>query len=345
MATGYYVQDHQNPNTPAQYGWPRNRVSGVVGIHTAENNTCFNGPDRGDVDVADFIANRGDFGSYHVLVDADSINPLIHPYWSAWADTTNNAHAMSVSAAVAANDWLKMDVDRRRAVVINMAFGAAQLVQTAVDEGLLAVATPARRITAAEAISGSRAGFYGHGETNPGTRYDPGKDFDWNLFLTTYASAIRGEASVQDGSAQSTKKAGFLMALTDAQQKEVYDRIMGGLPAGAARTDKQIGNTPRLADSGDVYDIKQRLGQALDTSGGDVILRAIFEAAGKTTDDLRKFQAASNAENVKLLEALAKGSTAVNPAEIANQVIAAMGEGLAAEVVQELSTRLGKETK
>ncbi|MFJ7748722.1 hypothetical protein ACIQXM_02055 [Arthrobacter sp. NPDC097144] len=191
MATGYYLQDNPNPNA-GQYGWPRNRVSGVVGIHTAENNTCFNGPDPGDADVARFIAGRSDFGSYHVLVDADSVTPLVHPSWAAWADTTNNAHAMSVSAAVAANDWLAMEETRRRQVVINMAAAAAELVQTAVRDGLLDSPTPARRITPAEAIAGSRAGFYGHGETNPSTRYDPGKDFDWNLFLTTYAGYIGG---------------------------------------------------------------------------------------------------------------------------------------------------------
>ena len=186
MATGYYLQDNPNPNA-GQFGWPRSRVSGVVGIHTAENNTCFAGPDPGDADVARFIANRSDFGSYHTLVDSDSITPLVHPSWSAWADTTNNAHAMSVSAAVRANDWLQMEVNRRRQVVINMASAAAELVKTAVREGLLATPTPARRINSSEAVSGSRAGFYGHGETNPGTRYDPGKDFDWDLFLASYA--------------------------------------------------------------------------------------------------------------------------------------------------------------
>lgn len=109
----------------------------------------------------------------------------------------------------------------------------------------------------------------------------------------------------------------------------------------ARRTSKDIGNTPRLADSGDIYDLKQRQAKLLDTTGGDVILRAIFQAAGKTTEELVAFQKTANADNAKLLETLAKGnSTAVNPADIANQVISAMGEGLAAQVVQELSDRL-----
>lgn len=189
--TGYYLQDNPNPNA-AQFGWPRNRVSGVIGVHTAENNTCFNGPDRGDLDVAEFVSRRSDFGSYHSAADVDSWRRWVHPSYAAWADTTNNAHAMSVSAAVRANDWLAMAVDRRRAVVINLATAAADLALVAVRDGLLGAVPPARRISAAEAIAGTRPGFYGHGETNPGTRYDPGKDFDWDLFLATYAAAVGG---------------------------------------------------------------------------------------------------------------------------------------------------------
>lgn len=191
MATGYYLQD--NPNyTTAQYGWPRSQVSGVVGIHTAENNTDFDGADPGAEDVAGFISRRADHGSYHVLTDADSILPLIHPSWAAWADTTNNAHAMSVSGALQAARWHELSPARARQVVINMAAGAAGLVRTAVQGGLLAVPTPARRISAQEAKSGSRAGFYGHGETNPGTRYDPGAGFNWDLFLESYAQFMAG---------------------------------------------------------------------------------------------------------------------------------------------------------
>lgn len=191
MATGYYLHDNPNP-VAAQFGWLRTSVSGVIGVHTAENNTCFNGPDPGDRDVAGFISRRTDFGSYHTLVDVDSINQLIHPRWAAWADTTNNAHAMSVSAAVRANDWNALSPERRRAVHVNLGTAAAWLVKDALAAGLLGQAPPAQRITAQQAISGSRMGFYGHGETNPGTRYDPGKDFDWNLFLSSYSAAMGG---------------------------------------------------------------------------------------------------------------------------------------------------------
>ncbi len=187
----YYLQDNPNPNT-GQFGWPRKKVSGVIGVHTTESGVDFDGDDWGAENTARFIGNRSDYGSYHAMGDADSRIKLVHPSFAAWADTTNNAHAMSVSGAMNAARWRDLTQERAAAIVRNMGIAAAELVQDAIAAGLLSTPTPARRITPAEAVSGSRAGFYGHGETNPGTRYDPGQNFDWDLFLTTYAAAIGG---------------------------------------------------------------------------------------------------------------------------------------------------------
>jgi hypothetical protein len=78
-----------------------------------------------------------------------------------------------------------------------MGIAAAMLARDAVAHGVLREVPPARRITAQQAIDGSVAGFYGHGETNPGTRYDPGQNFDWDLFLATYAAAVGGGINYQ----------------------------------------------------------------------------------------------------------------------------------------------------
>ena len=228
---GYYLVDNPNPITP-QFGWQRTKVSGAIGVHTAENNTCFNGPDGGAESVAAFIGSRSDYGSYHVLADADSIIHLVHPSWAAWADTTNNVHGMSVSGAVQAGRWLEMSEGNRRQTVINMAHGAAQMVQEAVAYGLLAVPTPARRITPQEAIAGTRAGFYGHGETNPGTRTDPGKAFDWDLFLTTYAGAV-GYTTVHSPTITPIKpapapKEWYEMPIPNDDLKKIYEAVWFG---------------------------------------------------------------------------------------------------------------------
>lgn len=197
----WYLIDNPNPNTP-QYGWeraklgqPGQHLSGVVGVHTSEAPTDFEGADLNAENNAAFLGRRTDYGSYHTTGDADSIVHLIHPRYAAWADTTNNAHALSVSGCLEAARWLEMTPERRRAVVVNMARAIAYVAQVAVAEGYLAEVPPARRITPAEAIAGSRAGFYGHGETNPGTRYDPGAHFDWDLFLASYAEAVGGTVS------------------------------------------------------------------------------------------------------------------------------------------------------
>jgi hypothetical protein len=199
----FYLQDNPNPNTP-QYGWERAplgapgvHLSGVIGVHTSEAITDFEGVDNNAENNAAFLGRRTDYGSYHTTADADSIVPLVHPRYATWADTTNNPHAMSVSGCLQAARWLEMTPERRRAVVVNMAHAAALMVQTAVADGYLASPTPAVRISATEAIAGSSPGFYGHGETNPGTRYDPGSHFDWDLFLSAYAEAIGGGITFQ----------------------------------------------------------------------------------------------------------------------------------------------------
>lgn len=232
----YYLEDHPNPNTP-QYGWeraklggPGTHLSGVIGVHTSEAITDFEGVDNNAENNAAFLARRTDYGSYHTTGDADSILPLVHPRYAAWADITNNAHAMSVAGCLQAARWLEMTPERRRAVVVNMALAAARLVQTAVREGYLAAPTPARRISAGEAISGSRPGFYGHGETNPGTRYDPGAHFDWDLFLATYANAIGG-GTISTQSTTTTPKEWDDMASKE-EIKEAFREVAKEGPAG-----------------------------------------------------------------------------------------------------------------
>lgn len=214
----YYLEQHPNTTT-AQYGWPRTRVSGVVGVHTTESGVIPTGADPGAENTAGYIGRRSDHGSYHALADWDSRIKLVRPTFAAWADITNNAHALSVSGAMNAARWRDLSPDRAAGIVRNMGIAAAELVQDAIAHGVLDSPPPARRITAQQAIDGTAAGFYGHGETNPGTRYDPGQNFDWDMFLATYANAIGGGISYQGTTV--TEK-GFLMALTDKQQDDIY---------------------------------------------------------------------------------------------------------------------------
>lgn len=197
----YYLEQHPNLKVP-RFGWPRNRVSGVIGVHTTESGVVPAGADPGAENTAGYLARRDNHGSYHALADWDTRIKLVRPRYAAWADVTNNAHALSVSGAMDAARWRDLTPERAAGIVRNMALAAAELVQDAIADGLLDSLPPARRITAQQAIDGTAAGFYGHGETNPGTRYDPGQHFDWDLFLATYAAAIGGTITAHGTASQ-----------------------------------------------------------------------------------------------------------------------------------------------
>lgn len=244
----YYLEDHPNTNL-AQYGWPRTKVSGVIGVHTTESGVDFEGPDLGVENTAAFIGRRTDYGSYHVMADYDSRLKLVRPTFAAWADTTNNVHAMSVSGAMNAARWRDLSPERAAGIVRNMGIAAAELVQDAIAHGVLDSAPPARRITAQQAIDGSAAGFYGHGETNPGTRYDPGTNFDWGLFLSTYASAVGTNIEAQSTTLKEwdelATKAEIMAAFheelkTSKTQQLIRDAIFSEL--GSVRTRTKLQN-------------------------------------------------------------------------------------------------------
>ena len=126
---------------------------------------------------------------------------------------------------------------------------------------------------------------YAEGVYPPGTFYGRVNPLDYFSTATVVPVANTG------GKGTTTpKQEGFLMALSDEQQMNLYNRVMGGIPAGPARTPEQIGGTnpPRLADSGDIWDLKQLLKKTLNTDGGNVLLAAIAEASGKTVAEVAK---------------------------------------------------------
>lgn len=222
----YYLEQYPNVKVP-QFGWPRNKVSGVIGVHTTESGVFPAGYDPGAENTAGYLSRRDNHGSYHSLADWDSRIKLVRPRYAAWADVTNNRHAMSVSGAMNAARWRDLSPERAAGIVRNMAIAAAELVLDAIADGLLDSPPPARRITAQQAIDGTVPGFYGHGETNPGTRYDPGQHFDWDLFLATYAAAIGGTItyhSIQEDDMPSAQE--IAQAVWSFQNKDLDHRDM-----------------------------------------------------------------------------------------------------------------------
>lgn len=110
---GYYLEDHPNPHGVAQYRLPRRAAtSGTVGVHTVECTVDMDGVDSGAENSANFIANRADYGSYHVLVDSDSEIVMARDEAETWHIAESdafgygmNSHAWGISAACRTTDW------------------------------------------------------------------------------------------------------------------------------------------------------------------------------------------------------------------------------------------------
>jgi hypothetical protein len=180
--TAYLVE---HPPRTRQFRRPRReKPSGVCVVHTAENAPDVDGADGSAEAVARFIETRADYGSYHDLVDSDSIVDLVPYDAEAYHDGTgSNPHSYGVSGATQAHRWPTLPLLRRRAIVRNMAKAAARYAAWVEREH--GVVIPARRITKAE--SDARVpGFLAHGDRDPERRTDPGPAFPWDYFLRCY---------------------------------------------------------------------------------------------------------------------------------------------------------------
>lgn len=103
----YYLLDHPNPNQ-GQTGRPRwQPINGMVGVHTTEGALDAIAPDSGAENVAAFIASRSDHGSYHEIVDSDSVVQMAPDDVMTWhtAAASLNGPAWGISAACRADQW------------------------------------------------------------------------------------------------------------------------------------------------------------------------------------------------------------------------------------------------
>jgi hypothetical protein len=154
--------------------------SGVIVVHTAENVADASGVDAGAEAVARYITTRGSYGSYHDLVDSDTIVPMAPTSYETWHETRTNNHAVGISAAVRTVDWERLPDDRVERVYRNLAKAAVRRMRD-IEKGW-GVKVPTKHISRSDALN-RRPGFIGHGEIDTGRRSDPGADFDWSRFL------------------------------------------------------------------------------------------------------------------------------------------------------------------
>lgn len=188
-----YLLDY-NPGTP-QYTYPRrggDQLSGTCIVHTAECAMDLDGDDQSAEVCASFIANRADYGSYHRLVDSDSIIDMVPFEYEAWQDSETNNWAVGISAAVQAGRWNEIPAERRDRIYRNMGAAAAEFVRHMAGKG---VTVPLRRISGAEARN-RVPGFCAHGDSGL-YRSDPGAQFNWALFFDYTAQALAGGITPQ----------------------------------------------------------------------------------------------------------------------------------------------------
>lgn len=176
-----------NPPRVSQYRNRRKRPTGAIELHSAENTPDVRPPDTGAENVARFIRDRTDHGSYHSLVDSDTRIRLIPFHLTAFGDGTGfNDTVIHISGAFKAHQFATLPQWWKSGCIRNMALEARDATQWL--KAIHGIVTPPRRITIAQARNGM-SGYFTHGMSDPTRRSDPdnthtGDKFPWDEFFS-----------------------------------------------------------------------------------------------------------------------------------------------------------------
>lgn len=168
--TGYL----ENNGCSKQYGRNRRRGNKFVGLfvlHSAENDTDLTGVDSGAENVASFICGRGDYGSYHDLVDRDSSVFMAPVKYETWHCVHTNPWSAGISVAWRKADLSSMSRSQRNSYYLPFARKVLQRREEFMNRTGKNVPIKRWR-TRGEALA-KKPGITTHSRTDPGRRSDP----------------------------------------------------------------------------------------------------------------------------------------------------------------------------
>lgn len=185
---GIYLEQNRPRRSQFRVG-RREPVRSVIVVHTAESGTDRFGADPRAENVARFIRDRSDPGSYHLLGDADSIIQLVRFDNEAFQDATgSNRWAIGISLAMNAADWPTLTTSRRTQFTDTAAQMAAIAARWLDDRDL--PVPEARQLTKSQSDRRDASGFISHARRDPARRTDPGAGFPWTDFFRRYQQYV-----------------------------------------------------------------------------------------------------------------------------------------------------------
>lgn len=189
---GIFLEQNRSVRPTGQFRvGRRSPVRPVIVFHTAECGTDMDGPDAKAENVARFIQNRPDAGSYHLLGDSDSILQLVRFENEAYQDRTgSNRWAIGISLAMNAGDWPRLSSSPRRAELIATGAQMAGIAGRWLSKQGLGFPEPVL-LTKTQSDRPDASGFVSHSRRDPGRRTDPGSAFPWGEFFAEY-ERVRG---------------------------------------------------------------------------------------------------------------------------------------------------------
>lgn len=221
MTTGFYLFDH--PPARSQ-GAPRttwnfpSAPSGVVAVHDTEGVMDDQGDDWGAENTAAYIVTRSDPGSYHEIVDGDSVVVMAPDDWMTWnvAADSANGHNWGISAACRTSDW-DPDADWTRRVIAQM----GQRIRAFWERNGIDVAAANRWITRDEA-NRRIPGLILHGTWQPGDRSDAWATHPRRPELDAMLTAAIGGTTPQEEDEMTDDDRKWISDQFDAMRNHMY---------------------------------------------------------------------------------------------------------------------------